>query len=316
MAVCGRHTYGTDQCVSDSLLEAGCFHAAHCLVDILMSIGSSGGIDHVSCFQLFPSAPSIVMSTFHCGQSDYQIRSRKRVCGKPVPKLIVAGAGSVFALPKIMMNRRTSVMFPESWFWEMEAVFWSVRRPSFDLCVSRGPSRKRSAAQQICSLPQRGRRKFRRRSSASSARAVGSSHSASTSASSAVSEASSASSSSPRMWHTSSCVSSPTNISCRVLFCFCLCLCLCLLFSARLFPHNCLGSYVHFCPRPCPSTSSMGQARNPSTQRDHTLCVIRALVPTVAVQPHVCHRRDWAVSMGSHMQQDMGISLAPPHLGR
>ena len=61
----------------------------------------------------------------------------------------------------------------------------------------------------------------------------------------------------------------------------------------------------------------MGQARNPSTQRDHTLCVIRALVPTVAVQPpHVCHRqKDWAVSMGSHMQQVMGMSWAPPHLG-
>ena len=130
---------GAAHCWNTRLLEAGCFHAAHCLVDILMSIGSSP--------QLFPSAPSIVMSTFHCGQSDYQIRSRKRVCGKPVPKLIVAGAGSVFALPKIMMNRHTSVMFSESWFLEMELFFWSVMRPSFDLCESTSPSRKRSAAQ-------------------------------------------------------------------------------------------------------------------------------------------------------------------------
>ena len=61
----------------------------------------------------------------------------------------------------------------------------------------------------------------------------------------------------------------------------------------------------------------MGQARNPSTQRDHTLCVIRALVPTFGRATTACvsSPRDWAVSMGSHMQQDMGISQAPPHLG-
>ena len=61
---------------------------------------------------------------------------------------------------------------------------------------------------------------------------------------------------------------------------------------------------------------SMGQARNPPTLGT-TLCVSRALMPTLAVQPpHVCHRqRDWAVSIGSHMQQDMDISKAPPHLG-
>ena len=53
---------------------------------------------------------------------------------------------------------------------------------------------------------------------------------------------------------------------------------------------------------------SMGQARNPPTLGT-TLCVSRALMPTLAVKPpHVCHRhKDWAVSMGSHMQQDMDI---------
>ena len=55
----------------------------------------------------------------------------------------------------------------------------------------------------------------------------------------------------------------------------------------------------------------------PSDIKDHTQCVVRALVPTLAVcPPHVCHRqRDWAVSLGWHMQQDMGISKAPPHPG-
>ena len=48
---------------------------------------------------------------------------------------------------------------------------------------------------------------------------------------------------------------------------------------------------------------------------DHTSCVSRALVPTFAVlPPHVCRRQKIrAVSVGSHMQQDMG--QAPPHLG-
>ena len=59
-----------------------------------------------------------------------------------------------------------------------------------------------------------------------------------------------------------------------------------------------------------------GPGSQPTDIRNHTKCVSRALVPTLAVYPpHVCHRqRDRAVSMGSHMQQDMGISSAPPHL--
>ena len=61
----------------------------------------------------------------------------------------------------------------------------------------------------------------------------------------------------------------------------------------------------------------MGPARNPPTHWT-TLRVHPVLsMPTLAVQPpHVCHhQRDWAVSIGSHMQQDMGISQAPPHPG-
>ena len=71
------------------------------------------------------------------------------------------------------------------------------------------------------------------------------------------------------------------------------------------------GSYVHFCPRP----RSDGPGSQPTDIRNHTKCAARALVPTLAVYPwHVCHRqRHWAVSTGSHMHQDMGISMAPPH---
>ena len=59
-----------------------------------------------------------------------------------------------------------------------------------------------------------------------------------------------------------------------------------------------------------------GPGSQPTDALDHTSCVSRALMPTLAVQPpHVCHRqRDWAVSMSSHMQQDMDISKAPPAL--
>ena len=41
---------------------------------------------------------------------------------------------------------------------------------------------------------------------------------------------------------------------------------------------------------------------------------VRALTPPLTLlPPHVCHRRrDWAVSVGSHMQQDTVISWSPP----
>ena len=84
---------------------------------------------------------------------------------------------------------------------------------------------------------------------------------------------------------------------------------------ARLFAHKGSGSHIHFCPRPCSSTCRW--ARLATHRHWGPLCVSRALVPTLAVQPpHVCHRqRDWAVSIGSHMQQDVDISPAPPQLG-
>ena len=60
-----------------------------------------------------------------------------------------------------------------------------------------------------------------------------------------------------------------------------------------------------------------GPGSEPTNALDHTTCVSRALMPTLAVHPpHVCHRqRDWAVSTGSHTQLDLDISQAPPHPG-
>ena len=69
--------------------------------------------------------------------------------------------------------------------------------------------------------------------------------------------------------------------------------------------------------RACFESGATSSERAHRATHRHKEPPVRALVPTLAVwPPHVCCRqRDWAVSIGSHMQQDMGISLAPPHLG-
>ena len=53
-----------------------------------------------------------------------------------------------------------------------------------------------------------------------------------------------------------------------------------------------------------------GPSSQPSDAEDHTLRAARALVPPLALlPPQACHRqRAWAVSVGSHIQQDMDIS--------
>ena len=79
--------------------------------------------------------------------------------------------------------------------------------------------------------------------------------------------------------------------------------------------HKGSGSYVHFCPRPCLSAIRWAMLATHRHIGPHSVCIPRARTPTLAVQPHMCHRQREAVSSGSHMQQDMGISLAPPHLG-
>ena len=52
-----------------------------------------------------------------------------------------------------------------------------------------------------------------------------------------------------------------------------------------------------------------GPGSQPTNVQDRTLCVVRALMPTLTAQ-HVCHRQeDWAISKSSHMQQDMDMCL-------
>ena len=81
--------------------------------------------------------------------------------------------------------------------------------------------------------------------------------------------------------------------------------------------HTGSGSYDHFCPRPCSSTyrkAKLSTHRHTGT----TLCAQSVLsCLTLAVQPpDVCPcQRDWAVSIRSHMQQDMDTFQAPPPLG-
>ena len=58
-----------------------------------------------------------------------------------------------------------------------------------------------------------------------------------------------------------------------------------------------------------------GPGSQPTDALDHTSCVSRALMPTLAVQPLHHRQRDWAVSMFSHMQQYVDIAEEPPHLG-
>ena len=54
----------------------------------------------------------------------------------------------------------------------------------------------------------------------------------------------------------------------------------------------------------------------PTDTEDYKHGAAHALVPTLVVSlPHVCLRqRDQTVSIGSHMQQNMDISQAPPRL--
>ena len=72
-------------------------------------------------------------------------------------------------------------------------------------------------------------------------------------------------------------------------------------------------SHVHFCPHPCSSTCRWArlathrhngphQVRGPCS-RGHGGCVATARVSSP---------RDWAVAIGSHLQQDMNIPQASP----
>ena len=92
------------------------------------------------------------------------------------------------------------------------------------------------------------------------------------------------------------------------------------------------GSHVHFCPRPCSSTSRWARLsthrhkkttltatiRPPPVRRKKVsrTSAIRALIPSLAVVINACASSPWdrAVSRASHMLQDMVISQALPPL--
>ena len=80
--------------------------------------------------------------------------------------------------------------------------------------------------------------------------------------------------------------------------------------------HNGSGSYFHFCPRPCSSTCPWAKLSTTDT-RDHTNAwsVLSRSFGRVTTARVSSPKRLGAVSMGSHMQQEMDISQAPPHLG-
>ena len=81
------------------------------------------------------------------------------------------------------------------------------------------------------------------------------------------------------------------------------------------------GSNVHFCPRPCLEHSPVGQACRPLAQKDHSQSVVRALMPTLAVQLlHVCHHQETGPSPLAHTCNRIWTLLgclqhigAPPH---
>ena len=90
---------------------------------------------------------------YHCGQNDHQIHSRKRV-------LRCSGTESSCARERVRCcnteNKQEQTHFcsvTEIVVLEMGCFLCSII--SFDLCGSTNNSRKRSAAREICSLPQR-----------------------------------------------------------------------------------------------------------------------------------------------------------------
>ena len=115
-------------------------------------------------------------------------------------------------------------------------------------------------------------------------------------------------------------VSLHSVVLCSFLWCldvFCVFTCIARLCSCELV-HLQKGprSDVHVCPRPCFEHLSMGQGLYPSTQRDNSRrgpCshALFGRVTNACVSPPM----DSAVSFGSHMQQNVAISQAPPLQG-
>ena len=87
-----------------------------------------------------------------------------------------------------------------------------------------------------------------------------------------------------------------------------------LVLSSRLFAYKRSGSHFHFCPRPCSRHLSMGQAATPHRHgtTSHFSPCSDASFGRVS-NACVSSPKDWAVSISSHMQEDMVISLARFH---
>ena len=82
---------------------------------------------------------------------------------------------------------------------------------------------------------------------------------------------------------------------------------------SSLFYIKGLGSHVHVCPRPCSSTRRWAGVQPTDTTGPRSACIPCShahlgRAPTACVSSP----RDWAVSIGSHMQQDTDMSEAPP----
>ena len=96
---------------------------------------------------------------------------------------------------------------------------------------------------------------------------------------------------------------------------FCVCAwfgvnwCFVLLNCACCVYHKGSGSHVQLCPRPC-SSPSISQAFHPPTQTTQR-CEVRALMPKCSPVATACvsSPKDWAVLIGSHMQQEVVISF-------
>ena len=86
-------------------------------------------------------------------------------------------------------------------------------------------------------------------------------------------------------------------------------------FSGVLF-YKGSGSHAHFRPHPCSSTYRWARLATHRHEGPHQECSPCSHAHSGRFTTAcVSSPRDWAVSIGSHMQQDMDISTAPPHLG-
>ena len=85
---------------------------------------------------------------------------------------------------------------------------------------------------------------------------------------------------------------------------------------ATVHIHQGSGSCFHFCPRPCVSTCRWARLATHRHIGPHFVCISCSHAHLArATTACVSSPRDWAVSIGSHMQHDIDMSKGPPHLG-